>query len=135
MISAAVTFVVEDCCECGVAFAMTKELRDRRIQDHKRFYCPNGHHMVFTGKTEEQKLREQLEAEQARRERGEIQRDPARAETERQKRKAAAARGQLTKARNRAARGVCPAAGCKRSFTDMHAHVASCHPELLEAVE
>lgn len=128
LIHAQVTFVTEDCCNCGVAFAITRELRDRRVEDHKPFYCPNGHSQSYTGKTEAQKLTEQLE-------RVKVQRDHARDETERQKRLAAAAKGQVTKMRNRAARGVCPQDGCKRSFTDLQSHVETCHPQLLEAVE
>ena len=128
LIHAQVTFVTEDCCSCGVAFAITKELRDRRAEDHERFYCPNGHGQSYTGKTEAQKLTEQLEQVK-------VQRDHARAETERQKRLAAAAKGQVTKMRNRVARGVCPQDGCKRSFTDLQSHVETCHPHLLEAVE
>ena len=73
-------------------------------------------------------LREQLE-------RVEIQRDHARDETRRARLQTAAAKGQLTKMRNRVARGVCPQAGCKRSFTNLHDHVATCHPDLLATVE
>jgi septal ring factor EnvC (AmiA/AmiB activator) len=105
---------------------MTKELRDRRLEDHKAWYCPNGHSQSYTGKTEAEKLRERLE-------RVEIQRDHAREEAERQKRIAAAAKGQATKAKNRAAKGVCPHPDCKRSFVDVARHVATKHPELVEA--
>ena len=48
-----------------------------------------------------------------------------------ERRSAAAYRGHLTRMRNRVARGVCPVAGCKRSFPELHAHVVTCHPELL----
>lgn len=123
-LNANVTFVVEDCCNCGTPFAMTKELRDRRLEDHKSFYCPNGHSQSYTGKTEAQKLREQLE-------RMEIQRDHARDETRRARLAASAAKGQATKARNRAAKGVCPHPDCKRSFVDVAKHVKTKHPELV----
>jgi len=125
-LDATVTFVTEDCCECGLPFAMTKEFKDRRVKDHGWFYCPSGHQQHYTGKTEEQKLREQLE-------RAEIQRDHARSEAERQRRAAAAARGQVTKAKNRAAKGICPHPECKRSFVDVARHVKSKHPEMVEA--
>lgn len=36
-------FVVEICCNCGMAFAVTNDFQDRRVNDHARFYCPNGH--------------------------------------------------------------------------------------------
>ena len=75
-LNASVTFVVEDCCECGMAFAMTQEFKNRKLEDKTMFYCPSGHRQHYLGKTEAQKLREQLE-------RTEIQRDHARAEAER----------------------------------------------------
>lgn len=112
---------------------MTKELRDRRLEDHKAWYCPNGHAQSYTGKTEAEKLRERLEREEARAERLRIQVEHARAETDRQKRKLAAAKGQATKAKNRAAKGVCPHPECKRSFVDVARHVKTCHPELVDA--
>ena len=127
-INAQVTFVVEDCCNCGIAFAMTKELQTRRLEDQRSFYCPNGHSQSYTGKTEAQKLREQVE-------RLEIQRDHARDATDRERKSHAATKGQLTKMRNRVTRGVCPADGCKRSFTDLHDHVETCHAELLHLID
>lgn len=47
------TIKVEDeiasvsCCACGTVFGMQRTLRDRRIEDHKTFHCPNGHQQVF----------------------------------------------------------------------------------------
>ena len=31
------------CGKCGITFAFTKALVDRRRDDHEPFYCPNGH--------------------------------------------------------------------------------------------
>ena len=125
-LNASVTFVTEDCCECGVAFAMTQEFKNRKLKDHSWFYCPAGHGQHYTGKTTEEKLREQVE-------RLGVQRDHAREESDRRKRQLAAAKGQITKATNRAAKGVCPHPECKRSFVDVARHVASQHPEMVEA--
>jgi hypothetical protein len=124
-LNATVTFVTEDCCECGVPFAMTKEFKDRKVNDHSRFFCPSGHGQSYVGKTEEERLRERLERVQ-------IERDHAREETRRARAVAAAAKGQATKARNRAAKGVCPHPECKRSFVDVARHVKTCHPEMVE---
>jgi len=51
---------VIQCCECFVAFAMTTELYEKRLKDHKSFYCPVGHGQHFVGKSDEEKLKEQL---------------------------------------------------------------------------
>lgn len=125
-LNATVTFVTEDCCQCSVPFAMTKEFHDRKVNDHGLFYCPSGHSQRYTGKTEAQKLREQVE-------RLEVQRDHAREESRRARLATSAAKGQLTKAKNRAAKGVCPHPECKRSFADVARHVKSQHPEMVEA--
>ena len=57
-----VTMVWEDCCRCGVAFGMTQDFEARRRDDHKSFYCPNGHGQSYRGKTAHEKKIEQLES-------------------------------------------------------------------------
>lgn len=47
--------------ECGVIIFLPSAIVRRRKEDHESFYCPNGHSQWFPGKTEEQKLREQLQ--------------------------------------------------------------------------
>lgn len=51
---------VVHCANCQVTFAMTEDMIGRRRKDHKTFYCPNGHTNYFAGKTDEEKLKEQL---------------------------------------------------------------------------
>jgi hypothetical protein len=51
---------VIQCCECFVAFAMTTELYEKRLKDHKSFYCPVGHGQHFVGKSDEEQLKEKL---------------------------------------------------------------------------
>lgn len=117
------TLVSEVCY--GTVFGMEQDFRSNRLRDHKSFYCPNGHSQAYTGKTEEQKLREQLEAAQ----RAKIR---TREALDQERRSHAATKGVLTKTRKRAVHGVCP--GCKRSFANVAAHVANQHPELKAAV-
>ena len=52
--------VVEECCNCCALFAMTVEFKAKRLIDHKSFYCPAGHKQYYTGKSNEEKLRERL---------------------------------------------------------------------------
>lgn len=46
----------ETCCKCNVIYWITTEHRQRLIKCKNIFYCPNGHHQAYTGKTEAQKI-------------------------------------------------------------------------------
>ena len=126
------TFTTVDCPEsgCGVVFAIEGSFQARRREDHKSFYCPNGHRMAYSQDNEKESLRKSLANAQESVARN---REWANREYEQRKaadRKAAAARGQTTKMRNRILNGVCPVPGCKRSgFNDVAAHIATVHPQ------
>ena len=110
-------FVTEDCCECGILFAIPEELWDRCHRDHtKPFYCPNGHRMVFTGKTDREKLKDAEARETALRD----QLDSAVREAE-------GIRSALLRDRQRFANGVCPC--CNRSFENVRRHMTTQHPD------
>lgn len=32
-----------DCANCGIVFCLPVDVRARRLEDHKTFWCPNGH--------------------------------------------------------------------------------------------
>jgi len=59
-----IEFVLEECTKCGIPFLMPEEFNKqlREKKSTQSFYCPNGHGMHYTGKTEAQLLREELEA-------------------------------------------------------------------------
>lgn len=125
------TFVVEECYKCHVPFGLQTEHRRKLKSSGETFYCPNGHGQVYV-EADKVKHRRQVE-------RLEAQRDSARqiAQNERERRHAeerrvSAYKGQLTRMRNRVAKGLCPKQGCKRSFTQLHDHIATCHPELVD---
>jgi predicted RNase H-like nuclease (RuvC/YqgF family) len=40
-------FVIETCCNCGISFALTTELKKQRKSDYKTFHCPNGHPQFY----------------------------------------------------------------------------------------
>ncbi len=114
------TFVPETCCNCGMQFAMTREVYEQRRKDRQWFYCPAGHEQYYSGPTREQKLREQLEREQ-----GE-NRDLG-YRLEHANRSRAALKGQVTKIKRRVGRGICPC--CNRTFADLGRHMESKHPD------
>jgi hypothetical protein len=114
------------CANCGCSFGIGKAFQDARRQDQRGFYCPNGHSNYYPKpkRTEEDRLREQLDAA----------RSVARSERERREsadRSARAYKGVATRVKNRAAHGVCPVPGCKRSFANVERHVAGQHPEFV----
>jgi hypothetical protein len=130
-IGADIHLVTEQCCNCGVLFALPDQLR-RQLLDHPRrqFWCPNGHGQWYVGETEAQQLKrhaEQLEralaAEQAV---ATHERDQRRAA----ERSNAALRAVNTRTRRRIAAGVCPC--CRRTFQDLASHMAGQHPQYAE---
>lgn len=112
-----------NCYSCGVPFGMVDTFYNDRLRDHRTFYCPNGHGQCFTGKSEAEKLREQLAFANSRAERLRMERDA-------EARSKAAVRGHLTRIKRRIANGVCPC--CNRTFQDVMRHMASQHPAYIE---
>lgn len=124
-----IELVTEDCCSCGVIFAMPAALNRKLRENGEFFYCPSGHkqHYTETEASRERKLREQaerrLEAEKG---------WSARLEEtlEREKKSHASTKGQLTKARKKVQAGVCPVDGCRRHFENLERHMKNKHPEV-----
>lgn len=117
------TLVVQECCNCGIWFAIPHGLNERALRDHSvSFWCPLGHRQHYIGKTEAEKLRERVAATERT-----AEHYRSRAETAIRSRNAL--KGQVTKVKNRVAKGVCPC--CKRSFPELAAHMESKHPEFV----
>lgn len=110
----------QTCYKCGVLFGMESGFDDQRLKDRQTWYCPNGHGQVYSGKSEAQKLTEQLAAA-----RSLAQRESERRATA--ERSARAYKGQVTKVKRRVGKGVCPC--CNRSFQQLADHMANKHPD------
>lgn len=108
-----IKFVTEECCNCGMPFAMTEDFQKRRLRDRETFHCPKGHPQHYVGKTEEQKLREQLERKAA--------------ENDRLQAKASAIAKNYSRMRKRVKNGVCPC--CTRTFQNLMEHMRTQHPD------
>lgn len=122
------TFDVITCYKCGIQFGMTRQ-HNRECLDHpgeKSFFCPNGHSQVYTGKSEEQKLREELEREKRMSRRAECERDSMKFSLRAEK-------AAKTRLRNRIAKGICPC--CGRTFKNVQRHIESKHPEIVEQMK
>jgi hypothetical protein len=118
------------CCDCGIAFGVPPVWDKARRNDHRSFYCPNGHSLSYKGESEAEKLRrerdllKQLIAEKN----DDICHE--REKREAAERQLAAQKGQVTKLKKRAAAGVCPC--CNRTFSQLAAHMRQKHPTYLD---
>lgn len=122
--------VTEHCISCGVHFAVPISYQQQRVADQRNYWCPNGHQQHYTGKTEAQKLRDQLERTEREKTWAENRAKRLRDEADAERRQHAATKGQLTKARKRAAAALCPC--CNRTFAQMSEHLRTQHPEYVE---
>ena len=119
----AVAAATLSCGECGIVFSVPEWWKDERVRDHATWYCPNGHHRAFNGKTAEQRRIEELE----RTERWlRTDRDNQRAHREAAERSLRGTRGALTRVKNRVAAGTCPC--CSHKFKDLKRHMVNQHP-------
>jgi hypothetical protein len=55
-----------ECPDCGIAYCLPTRFQQERLQDHKSWYCPNGHSLWYPGKTTAEKKIEELERRWAR---------------------------------------------------------------------
>jgi len=127
LVTTSIDLYVENCCNCGMSFAMTTDFKKRRRGDHDWFYCPSGHAQRYTAKSDEENLKEELRREKLERESAEASKKLAWEEAEKAIRSQRAYKGQLTKTRKRIAKGVCPC--CNRQFKDLHTHMTIKHPD------
>ncbi|HMA26059.1 MAG: hypothetical protein ACM33U_07590 [Solirubrobacterales bacterium] len=107
-------------CTCGVLFAAPQNLLDKRREDGRTFYCPNGHHLVYD--SENERLKRDLAAT---RRVAQSRLDLLHAEENSHR----ATRGHLTRKKKQLARvsaGVCPC--CNRTFQNLARHMQTKHP-------
>lgn len=127
----------EECCGCGIVFAMPgdfmEQCRGNPGPQGKKFYCPNGHAQWYTGKTEAQKLREQLATVEQRAASRLAQLDQERASHQSTRNQLRSTKGVVTRTKRRVAHGVCPC--CNRTFADVARHMVSKHPDYVKSAE
>lgn len=131
-IQVSVDMVIEECCNCGVVFAMTKDFKDEKLKhrnssNRRTFYCPNGHAQHYLGETEEARLRRELTQEREKAEREERWRLAAEKRAQHERHRANGYKGHATRITKRVKAGVCPC--CNRTFKQLAAHMAAKHPE------
>jgi hypothetical protein len=123
------TLNVLQCASCRMTFAIPDLFEKDRRNDHGTFYCPAGHHNVYNGQSEAEKLRQERDrlAQRIAQRDDEIARQRDMRQTA--ERQAAAARGQVTKLKKRTSAGTCPC--CTRTFANMAEHMKKQHPDFV----
>ena len=112
---------------CGITFTVPERWVEARREDHRTWYCPNGHKRHYPAENVVERLQSELAAEQgiAERLRAIIKhKDGLRDAMERSR---AALYGRQTRARNRLAKGLCPY--CNERPTDLAKHIREAHTE------
>lgn len=125
--------VAHTCGKCGIVFGMSREFMTARQNDHVTWYCPNGCARAFTGKSEAERLRDELAREKHRTEQA-----TARAEDEARRRRLVieqkdaverslrATKAVVTRTKKKIVAGRCPC--CSTQFKDLKTHMATRHP-------
>jgi hypothetical protein len=118
------------CASCGVTFGLDSEHELKLRQSHAQFYCPNGHFLVFGGKTEAEKERDRLK-EQLRltdnvllSTRQSLEHMGARARSA--EKSVSVRKGVITRMKRRIAAGRCVC--CQHEFKDLERHMKKRHP-------
>lgn len=48
-----------NCSSCGIAYGLDKDVVKLWKNNHKQFWCPNGHSLAWSGKDDQEKLEEE----------------------------------------------------------------------------
>lgn len=121
-INTSIALETEECCSCGVLFAMPASLRQKLNREGGTFYCPNGHGQHYT-EPEVQVLKRELQKAQNRANTLEYQLNGTLGDLAEKKK-------ELRRAKRRANAGLCPY--CRRHFTNMERHIHTKHPGELD---
>lgn len=103
-----------------MTFGMTQDFKKRRLNDREYFYCPSGHPQHYTGKSEAQKLKDQLSEKQRL-----LEAETGRAHMLQHQRDEVSRT--YDKMRTRVKNGVCPC--CDRTFQNLLEHMKTKHPD------
>lgn len=121
------TLALETCCVCHMTFAMPTDFQRARRADHEWFHCPAGHPQHYTGETEAERLRRELQKERDRVALWQQMEESASRRAVAAEHSRRVTRGHLTRIKRRVAAGVCPC--CRRTFKNLADHMKGQHPD------
>lgn len=113
-----IVLVSETCVSCGITFAVPESYQQNLKNSHKSFCCPNGHSQYYSGKSEAEKLRDELK-----------RKEQELADTAIEKRQLQNDIAEKERNLKRLHNGVCPC--CNRSFVNLQKHIKEQHPYLV----
>lgn len=115
-----------DCFRCGVPIYGPSVRHKMARERGEEFFCVNGHGQVYT-KSENAKLKEQLEKAEQARDRAVKEKEWAEQNTRTARRAESIAKGKLKAQSERIKAGVCPC--CNRTVSQLARHMKSKHPD------
>ena len=118
-ISTSIKLVTEECCACGIVFAMPQQVNERLRTKGGTFYCPNGHSQVYT-EPDIEILKKKLRAYENQNAQLENQLNGALDNL-------ATSRKEMRRLKRHVNTGLCPY--CRRHFVNLERHVHTKHPE------
>lgn len=117
------------CGKCGVVFGMTSTFKESRKNDHQTWYCPNGCQRAFNGKSNAEKLADEVAQMRRYNANANAALTSVRDQLNASERSRASLKGHLTRARNKVAAGNCPAPDCGQHFANVREHMKYRHPD------
>lgn len=123
-VSIKVSLNVYDCATCGVIFGISSDFNQRRLDDGKPFYCPNGHSHAYH-ETKADRLQKELERANNRMAALRAEADQAWAKAAEQEKALKVAGREAKRLEKRASAGVCTQ--CHRHFANVESHMQSKH--------
>lgn len=112
------------CSNCHIPFAITTDHQSRLRAERETFYCPSGHSQWYPGKTDAEKVREEMQAKLDEANQAVAWQQSQRITAEKAAR---AAKKKLKAQTTRINAGVCPY--CHRTFKQLAAHMKCKHEE------
>jgi len=125
MSTALIPFLAENCQSCGLVFKLPKHFIQHRRDTGGSFFCPGCKDRWTYTKTENARLREELEKERKRVAYEIEQKRMERCDRFAAERREKLAKTKLRKLTERTQAGLCPY--CNRSFKQLKAHLNSKH--------
>jgi hypothetical protein len=120
-------------CWCGISFAIPESLKKHYVRENETkpgsfaLHCPMGHPFVPGGKSETDKLRDDLAREKHSREQAESRASELYREKEHVERRLRGTKSVVARMKRRTVQGRCPC--CSHQFKDLKQHMTAKHPD------